>query len=104
MKKIKQKDIDKHHEKKAEAVAAIPVEKEKIDYIKYAAIQLVLGTIALIAMMAVLYMLQLDSKSIFTILVAYFPYLYIKKDAPKQLHILAGSIYVALILFAIFFR
>ena len=104
MKKIKQKDIDKHNEKKAEANAAIEGEEEKIDYIKYIAIQVVLGTIALIAMMVVLYMLKMDSKHILTVLVAYFPYLYIKKDAPKKLHILGWSVYIAIILFAIFFR
>jgi len=102
MKKIKQKDIEKHQQKKAEA--AIPVEEEKIDYLKYAAIQLVLGTIALIAMMVVLYMLNMDSKHILTILVAYFPYFYIQKTAPKPLHILGWSIYVGITLFAIFFR
>jgi hypothetical protein len=104
MKKIKQKDIDKHNEKKAEAQSAIPIEEEKIDYLKYAAIQLVLGTIALIAMMVVLYMLEMDSKHILTILVAYFPYFYIQKTAPKNLHILGWSIYVGIALFAIFFR
>jgi len=104
MKKIKQKDIEKHQQKKAEAEAAIPVEEEKIDYLKYAAIQLVLGTIALIAMMVVLYMLNMDSKHILTILVAYFPYFYIQKTAPKPLHILGWSIYVGITLFAIFFR
>jgi len=104
MKKIKQKDIEKHQQKKAEAEAAIPIEEEKIDYLKYAAIQLVLGTIALIAMMVVLYMLNMDSKHILTILVAYFPYFYIQKTAPKPLHILGWSIYVGITLFAIFFR
>ena len=105
MKKIKQKDIDKHQQKKAEAQATANIqEEEKIDYIKYIAIQVVLGTIALIAMMVVLYMLSMDTKHILTILVAYFPYLYIRKDAPKKLHILAWSIYVGITLFAIFFR
>jgi len=105
MKKIKQKDIDKHNEKKAEAQASQNiVEEEKIDYIKYIAIQVVLGTIALIAMMIVLYMLKMDTKHILTILVAYFPYLYIRKDAPKQLHILAWSIYVGISIFALVFR
>ena len=105
MKKIKQKDIDKHNEKKAEQQASANiVEKEKIDYIKYIAIQVVLGTIALIAMMIVLYMLKMDTKHIVTILVAYFPYLYIKKDAPKQLHILTWSIYVGITIFALVFR
>ena len=104
MKKIKQKDIEKHQQKKAESEAAIPVEKEKLDYIKYAAIQLVLGTIALIAMMVVLYMLELDSKHILTILVAYFPYFYIQRESPRRLHILAWTIYVGITLFAIFFR
>jgi len=105
MKKIKQKDIDKHNEKKAEAQASQNiVEEEKIDYIKYIAIQVVLGTIALIAMMIVLYMLKMDTKHILTILVAYFPYLYIRKDAPKQLHILAWSIYAGITIFALVFR
>jgi len=106
MKKIKQKDIDKHQQKKAEAEAISnpPQEEEKIDYIKYIAIQVVLGTIALIAMMVVLYMLGMDSKHILTVLVAYFPYLYIRKDAPKNLHVLAWSIYAGITLFAIFFR
>lgn len=103
MKKIKQKNIDKHNEKKAQASDNI-IEEEKIDYIKYIAFQVVLGTILLIAMMVVLYMLQMDSKHIVTILIAYFPYLYIKKDAPKQLHILSWSIYAGIIIFAIFFR
>jgi len=104
MKKIKQKDIDKHKQKIENEQSALLVEEEKIDYLKYIAIQIVLGTIALIAMMVVLYMLNADSKSIFTILVAYFPYLYIRKDAPKNLHILSWSIYVGITLFAIFFR
>jgi len=104
MKKIKQKDIEKNQQKKAEAEASIPVVEEELDYIKYAAIQLVLGTIALIAMMVVLYMLNMDSKHILTILVAYFPYFYIQKTAPKKLHILAWSIYVGITLFAIFYR
>lgn len=104
MKKIKQKDIDKHNEKKAEAQVAIPAEEEKIDYIKYAAIQLVLGTIALIAMMVVLYMLEMDSKHILTILIAYFPYFYIRQDSPRKLHIFGWSIYIGILLFAIFFR
>ena len=92
-------------EKKAEQQASANiVEKEKIDYIKYIAIQVVLGTIALIAMMIVLYMLKMDTKHIVTILVAYFPYLYIKKDAPKQLHILTWSIYVGITIFALIFR
>lgn len=102
MKKIKQKDIEKHRQKKAEF--AVPEIEEKIDYLKYAAIQLVLGTIALIAMMVVLYMMKMDSKHILTILIAYFPYFYIQKTAPKQLHILGWAIYVGIILFAIFFR
>jgi len=91
MKKIKQKDIEKHQQKKdeAEAQTAVPKIEEKIDYIKYAAIQLVLGTIVLIAMMVVLYMMEMDSKHILTILIAYFPYFYIQKTAPKKLHILA---------------
>jgi len=104
MKKIKQKNIDKHNEKKAQNSDNPPVEEEKIDYIKYIAFQVVLGTILLIAMMIVLYMLQMDSKHIITILIAYFPYLYIKKDAPKQLHILSWSVYAGIIIFAIFFR
>lgn len=104
MKKIKQKDIDKHQQKKAEAQSSVTVEEEKIDYIKYIAFQVVLGTILLIAMMVVLYMLQMDSKHIITILIAYFPYLYIKKEAPKQLQILSWSIYSGIIIFAVFFR
>jgi len=106
MKKIKQKDIDKHQQKKAQEQekASVPDIEEKIDYIKYAAIQLVLGTIALIAMMVVLYMLKMDSKHILTVLVAYFPYFYIQKTAPRELHILGWSIYVGITLFAIFFR
>ena len=104
MKKIKQKDIDKHNAKKEEAHAAIPLEEEKIDYLKYAAIQLVLGTIALIAMMIVLYMLKMDSKHILTVLVAYFPYFYIQRESPKSLHILGWSIYIGIALFAVFFR
>jgi len=104
MKKIKQKNIDKHKQKIADTQSDLSREEEKIDYIKYIAIQVVLGTVALIAMMVVLYMLNADSKSIFTILIAYFPYLYIKKDAPKNLHILSWSIYIGITLFAIFFR
>jgi ABC-type transport system involved in cytochrome bd biosynthesis fused ATPase/permease subunit len=106
LKKIKQKDIEKHQQKKAQSQAesAVPEIEEKIDYLKYAAIQLVLGTIALIAMMVVLYMLEMDSKHILTILVAYFPYFYIQKTAPKPLHILGWSIYIGIALFAIFFR
>ena len=105
MKKIKQKDIDKHNEKKAQAKASANVqEEEKIDYIKYIALQIVLGTILLIAMMVVLYMLKMDSKHILTVLVAYFPYLYIRKDAPKNLHILGWSIYVGITIFALVFR
>ena len=86
MKKIKQKDIQKHQQRKAEEQnqTAIPDIEEKIDYIKYAAIQLVLGTIALIAMMVVLYMMEMDTKHIGTILVAYFPYFYIQKESPKS--------------------
>jgi len=105
MKKIKQKDIDKHNEKKAQAEASAGIqEEEKIDYIKYIALQIVLGTILLIAMMVVLYMLKMDSKHILTVLVAYFPYLYIRKDAPKNLHILGWSIYVGITIFALVFR
>ena len=104
MKKIKQKDIEKHQQEKADAQASIATEEEKIDYLKYAAIQLVLGTIALIAMMTVLYMLAMDSKHISTILVAYFPYFYIQRSAPRKLHILGWSIYIGIALFAIFFR
>ena len=104
MKKIKQKDILKHQQKQNETSSSVQEEEEKIDYIKYIAIQVVLGTIALIAMMVVLYMMGADSKSIFTILIAYFPYLYIRKDAPKNLHILSWSIYAGITLFAIVFR
>lgn len=105
MKKIKQKDIEKHRQKQEELNnAQNVVEEEKIDYIKYIALQVVLGTIALIAMMVVLYMLQLDSKHILTIVVAYFPYLYIKREAPKQLHIIAWSVYALVIIFGLFFR
>lgn len=106
MKKIKQKDIDKHQQKKIEAHASKnqSQNEEQIDYIKYIAIQVVLGTIALIAMMIVLYMLSMDTKHILTILIAYFPYLYIKKDAPKKLHILGWSVYVGIIVFALVFR
>lgn len=82
MKKIKQKNIDKHNEKKAQNSNNI-IQEEKIDYIKYIAFQVVLGTILLIAMMVVLYMLQMDSKHIITILIAYFPYLYIKKKCTQ---------------------
>ena len=105
MKKIKQKDIEKHQQKKAEADAiANQQEEEQIDYIKYIALQIVLGTILLIAMMVVLYMLHMDTKHILTILIAYFPYLYIRRDAPRKLHILGWGIYVGITLFAIFFR
>ncbi len=104
MKKIKQKDIDKYQQKKAQNGSADLEIEEKIDFIKYAAIQLVLGTIALIAMMVVLYMLKMDSKHILTILVAYFPYFYIKKDAPKPLQILSWGIYAGVTLLALFFR
>jgi len=107
MKKIKQKDIDKHKQKQDELYTMQKPEaseEEKIDYIKYIALQVVLGTIALIAMMVVLYMLQLDSKHIATILVAYFPYLYIRRDAPKSLHTVAWSVYAFIIIFGLFFR
>ena len=106
MKKIKQKDIDKHQQKKSEKQISKnqSQNEEQIDYIKYIAIQVVLGTIALIAMMIVLYMLSMDTKHILTILIAYFPYLYIKKDAPKKLHILGWSVYVGIIVFALVFR
>ena len=106
MKKIKQKDIDKHQQKKSEKQISKnqSQNEEQIDYIKYIAIQVVLGTIALIAMMIVLYMLSMDTKHILTILIAYFPYLYIKRDAPKKLHILGWSVYVGIIVFALVFR
>ena len=101
--KKQHKDI-REQQQTTDTNATVPIVEEKIDYIKYAAIQLVLGTIALIAMMIVLYMLALDTKHILTILIAYFPYLYIQKQAPQQLHILAWSLYIGIILFAIFFR
>jgi len=106
MKKIKPKDIEKHKIKKAqtEAIKNPVQEEEKIDYIKYIALQVVLGTIALIAMMIVLYMLRLDTTSIFPLMVAYFPYLYIKREAPKSLHILGWSLYVVILLFGLFLR
>ena len=102
MKKIKQKDIDKNIKKQKELKQGLPIEEEKIDYIKYVALQVVLGTILLIAMMVVLYMLNADTKSIFTILIAYFPYLYIRREAPKNLHILAWGIYIVTIVFGFF--
>ena len=106
MKKIKQKDIEKNKIKKAEMEAAndTPLVEEKIDYMKYIALQVVLGTVALIAMMVVLYMMRLDTTSIFALIIAYFPYLYIKKEAPKSLHILAWSIYISILIFGLFFR
>ncbi len=104
MKKIKQKDILKHQQKKADAQTIVPEAEEKIDYLKYVAFQVVLGTIALIVMMVVLYLYKADTKNILTILIAYFPYLYIKKEAPKNLHILSWSIYAGIIIFAVFFR
>jgi len=101
MKKIKQKDIDKHKQKIANENLDIS-EEEKIDYMKYIALQVVLGTILLIAMMVVLYMLNADTKSIFTILIAYFPYLYIKKEAPKNLQMVSWGIYLVTIIFGFF--
>jgi len=48
MKKIKQKDIDKNMKKKEELENNnTPIEEEKIDFLKYIALQVVLGTIAL---------------------------------------------------------
>lgn len=102
MKKIKQKDIDKNMKKKEEVKDNMAPEEEKIDYLKYIALQVVLGTILLIAMMVVLYMLQLDTKHILTIIIAYFPYLYIKREAPKNLQVIAWSIYIFTIVFGLF--
>lgn len=104
MKKIKQKDIDKNMKKKEELENNIPVEEEKIDFIKYIALQVVLGTIALIAMMVVMYMIQADTTSVFLLAIAYFPYIYIKRTSPKSLHILAWSIYIFILIFGLFFR
>lgn len=107
MKKIKQKDIEKHKQKKEQLLQAEAKNElivEEIDYMKYIALQIVLGTIALIGMMVVMYMLQGDTTSVFLLLIAYFPYLYIKREAPKSLHILGWSIYGAIIVFGLFFR
>jgi len=104
MKKIKQKDIDKNMKKKEELENNIPVEEEKIDFMKYIALQVVLGTIALIAMMVIMYMIQADTTSIFLLVIAYFPYIYIKRKSPRSLHILAWSIYIFILIFGLFFR
>jgi hypothetical protein len=102
MKKIKQKDIDKNMKQAEELKNSMASKEEKVDYIKYIALQVVLGTLLLIAMMIVLYMLQLDTKHILTIIIAYFPYLYIKREAPRNLHVVIWAIYIVTIIFGLF--
>jgi hypothetical protein len=99
MKKIKPKDIEKNKQKIAEEVAVSEVEKP--DIIKYVAFQLVFGTLITIALIVITYIAGINVVVAIAI-VAYFPYIYIKKDAEKIVHFVTWAVYLGVIAITVF--